>query len=1191
MAHEQSITITREGKHYNIPSVVEGEKVSNKEAEDYAVKTKNLGKAYKDIPTAVEAAKKRSASFDWEDVEPEQASNEQGWEDVTDERPIQASAEEGWTDVGVEEQPQVPVDEPEPYPVDIDVEDPTPAIRGLGEVALQMGTGFAAAVPATAAGAIDAIKSGDPNSFVNTFMEIQEALTYIPRTEKGTEYAQNLQEFVHMYSEKVDEYLVEPNLEQGNVLMATVGKTAGEAMLLLAPLARVGKKGPAAPVSARVTAEKAISGKAEPKPEAPLEGELMPREEILTKEEVDTLMRHEEPVGRQIEGEWSEFGGELEAPQRALEGPRPEADVVPIEEAALKRTVKDIEVREIEPEIIEVSDPYVEGGPLAGAKIIDFSKMHPKQRGMIDPGVFAEGIKKLYKMIDQAEITNRIREKTQPLQAGSPEFSGIIKNYANNREVIREQQRQLNKELATFSKGERDVMLRSLEHPERRMELTPRQRELVEEMNKDMDTLGEIAVQMGILSNVRKNYAKHVVIDYLKDPAKAKRMFGEQYFKTWIKTGKRKYETLEEGEAAGIEYLTDFSVMSAARAELANTVYTKQFVNWVKNQDLGGGHRAIGIAGENVPGYVTINHPAFRETVFKYERTVTKDGKKHFVNKETNSVEIKGKTYPVNRGKVYIDGRIHKVDKGVKTLHKNIMVHPDLARPLKNLIESEDPNILLQGFLGAKANAMKVIMYNPAFHGMTVLFKQWPTLPVSQWHNPLKYYVEGYRLNKVAENRTDAIQHNVRFLGGRGYKQDIYGEIEVLRDNILHKVDPKLGNAFDKAGHFWHGTLLWDRIGDLQMGMYDHFWKKNYVRDVKKFKKETGKKPNAEEAARIKEDAKYTAGEFSNLIAGAFGREDFGIGWRNFLNSVLFSRSYTMSNLRLAKYGVGVMPKHLIGQMKATRGLDKADAARAFTGLAVATLFKDLFLFFGTLHGFNYALTKMNDIPDKNGNIGGHYGWDNEPGKEWKIAMDVKENGQVVYMGSPFRAARDILEIGVQPRMLLANKRNPVFTTVTQWVENRNWKGKTILKDGDDWYEHIAETSKHLAKGLTGFDTMYSTFSPDDESWRNRYRFLGLQVSHGAPGGMRAGNIRQIQREQQQEKDIILAQATEHIKRGREDEAITLMIDNSFTKGEIEGFINRSTDPYATMLKNLDLKGMYRRATPEQRKRLDEIKF
>jgi len=783
-----------------------------------------------------------------------------------------------------------------------------------------------------------------------------------------------------------------------------------------------------------------------------------------------------------------------------------------------------------------------------------------------------------------------VRMTTQPLQAASAQAAATAKNLANNLEVIKEKQRIFAKDMLKISTSDSTKMLRSIEDPKLFKELPVEQQQAVTEMRYEMEeVLGPLAVQLGILGKVRKNYAKHVVLAFLKEPTEAKRVFGEKYFKTWIKTGKRRYETFEEGEAAGIEYLVDFRVMGAARAELERAIYSRQFVNYVKGESLGGGEPAISFPGEEIPGYVTVNHPAFQEKTFIIKKYINHNKKKHFFRGD--EVKIEGKNYSVADNGITINGKFRKVQKYTDVMIRPIKVHPDLAGALRAVLETEDPNILMSGFLHTKAAAMKVIMYNPLFHGMTVLFKAWPTLPPSQMYNPLHDYINGYKKNQKEGTRIDAIKHNVRFLGGRGYTQDLYGEIETIRENFLHKLDPRLGDSLEKFGGFWHGTLLWDRIGDLQMGLYSRKTSEILKREVSLFKKENNREPSAEEFKDLEEDSKYQAGEFANLIVGAFGREDFAAGYRNFLNTVLFSRSYTMSNLRLTKYGIGVTPKHLVGQMKNSSGLSKAELADAFRGMAVATLFKDMFLLFVTLQGANYAITKMEDIPDQYGNTGGHFSWDNEGDKKWKMAIGQKENGQVVYMGSPFRAARDIAEIVLKPRELAANKRNPVITGIMQYLENRDFKGDTILKDGDAWYEHIASTGKHYTKALTGWDTTFSTFAPDDESWRNRYRLLGLQISHGTAGGPKVDTLYRIQRQQQEEKDLIMTQATDLTKRGEEEEAIKLLLDNKMTGGEVASFMMRSRHPAANMLKNLNFSNLYYKATPEQKEVLEELNW
>jgi len=63
MAHEQSVTIQVDGKWHNIPSVINGKKVSQAEAKAFAMKNKRLGKSFATVKAAVAAAKARSESF------------------------------------------------------------------------------------------------------------------------------------------------------------------------------------------------------------------------------------------------------------------------------------------------------------------------------------------------------------------------------------------------------------------------------------------------------------------------------------------------------------------------------------------------------------------------------------------------------------------------------------------------------------------------------------------------------------------------------------------------------------------------------------------------------------------------------------------------------------------------------------------------------------------------------------------------------------------------------------------------------------------------------------------------------------------------------------------------------------------------------------------------------------------------
>lgn len=63
MSHEQTITVEVDGKWWNIPTVIDGKKVGEKEATDYALKSgKNFG-SFGSLPEAENAARTRSEGF------------------------------------------------------------------------------------------------------------------------------------------------------------------------------------------------------------------------------------------------------------------------------------------------------------------------------------------------------------------------------------------------------------------------------------------------------------------------------------------------------------------------------------------------------------------------------------------------------------------------------------------------------------------------------------------------------------------------------------------------------------------------------------------------------------------------------------------------------------------------------------------------------------------------------------------------------------------------------------------------------------------------------------------------------------------------------------------------------------------------------------------------------------------------
>lgn len=1106
---------------------------------------------------------------------------------------------------------------------------------GIGETAVSLGTGFLGALPGAFAGMYQAIKDKDINSYTDAFKFVQQFYTYEPKTPEGKVAeeitAKMFQSLSKVIAQEIEERI--PEDKQKSNLAELFTQTVSESLPILLPFMFKGK-----------AAEKgkwdkggdgAPSGTA-PKGEPPLEGEVLPRETppALTKQEPPAI---EGEIIKATPEQIAELAADKKAlvksgEQKLLTGPEevapkyellpkntPEAKVIDFELAKAKKdTVAEFyDWKDIEEIILE--DPYKKGGTLetpdpttpGGTKLYSGIPVDPIVQGIRD---VAKGLGKVWEVVDESVGMREWRKFARPLQAGEPFVAAQVKDFANLKRVHSKKRIDQLAELDKINSVNRELMIRAIEDPALRTKLSPELNQALDNLIKENEALSQEALDLGIIGNIRKPYAPHIIKNISKGPF-SERLLKQGYIKTGVRpAGTRIHETFEAGEAAGVEYVKDIKAMVDINYQLKDAIIGRHFVNYVKQWKISTGEELVGFPGQEVPGYVTINHPAFQQKTYIQRDYISYKGKNKYIKDDKLSID--GKTYTVVNKQVYIDGKNYQVESRPDVITKDIKVHPDIAGPLEAVLKADDPNIITKVIIKLKAATIGIIMYNPMFHNFTVFSKMVPTLPGAGFGkmiwNPEKvigkevydqlspaqkllsrtwfsdYFVGNY-LKANEANVVDAMRHNVVPLGGRGYRADLYGEIEPVKKNILRNfaVTEKMGKAVEILGDFWHGTLLWDRIGDAQLGLYNRYTIEFTDRAIQRFIKDNRRPPTDVEVSKLREDAKFLAGEYSNTIVGVFGREDFGHAWRNFLNTTLFSRSYTMSNVRLAEYALGIMPKHLTGQMKT---LGPLEAQKIFTGYSATLVAKDLFLMLGTLYGLNYAFTKYNNIPDKNGDYGGHFPDMNEPGKELYIALGEKEDGTVVYSGIPFRAARDIFEMAIKPTTLWNNKLNPSIKVLIEELTNRDWRGKEIRLDGASIPELMLQSSEHIAKGLTGFDTMYDTFDPDDESWRNRYRFLGLQISHGAAGGMSIGNLKSIQREQQSQKDLVMQDALDHMKRGKEEKAIKLLLDNNLI-GEIPGFVVRSKDPYASALINMNIKSLYLHATPKQKEALDKIQY
>src|SRR6202012_5272764 len=362
----------------------------------------------------------------------------------------------------------------------------------------------------------------------------------------------------------------------------------------------------------------------------------------------------------------------------------------------------------------------------------------------------------------------------------------------------------------------------------------------------------------------------------------------------------RKYLTTEETEGAGSKrfgtaanVVRDIRTLPLATMRLREAVAGRALINKIKEIGARTGEDTV-VEGHEPAGsphqWFTLDHPSF------------KTWRPKFITDE-------------------LTGKIEAAkDQNGETVFERvpIYVRSDFEGPLKAVL-SRDTGKVYNALMDLKGKAMMTIMYSPLIHNAVEWGRALPAMPGKVL--TLRVYFEGNRAKRDPETMTEAIMHGLVPIGHQGGYQDITSIAG--HDNIkagrswtakalgavpgLFSRDAKeaVYRAVDRMGDVWHNTLLWDRVGDLQMGLYtnlrDQMLRKGYAPDT----------------------AQYAAAHFANRYAGALPIEAMSGMARKIANLTLFSRTYTLGNLGAMKDVLTGLPRDVQAQIEQTGGIEQ----------------------------------------------------------------------------------------------------------------------------------------------------------------------------------------------------------------------------------------------------------------------------
>lgn len=670
----------------------------------------------------------------------------------------------------------------------------------------------------------------------------------------------------------------------------------------------------------------------------------------------------------------------------------------------------------------------------------------------------------------------------------------------------------------------------------------------------------------------------------------------------------RKYLTAAETETAmkealgdetkngtDVQLVKDIRTMPMALTRLEQAIGGRSLVDEIK--EMGKATGAATVQNSKGEGYFTIDHPAFT----RYQPRLF--------------MGIDGKWNPVNdpAGDPIFD----KVP---------LYISKEFEGPLKAVL-SQDSSAVYKALMDIKSKSMGMIMYSPIIHNAVEWGRALPAMPGKV--ATFRIYFEGNRLKNDPVQMKEAIDAGLVPIGSRFFNQDINSIIEQpnltpgrswtakLLGGLVGKVNEGAGNAvktaIDNAGDFWHNTLLWDRVGDLQAGLYGN------IRDQAM---KNGMDPQAAQAV---------AAHIANRFAGALPMESMSNAARKMANITMFSRSFTIGNLGVMKDMLAGMPSDVYSQLARDVGETQADkASKAVRNKAIAAFVLDVGLMYvgnsilqDTLdklmrdktmdqiaHGYvdrwNKLMTRHAESPWELLNLPKDLEElsstaTNEPGKQNRIlwSKDPK-TGTAYYMRIPTgKIGEEFQGWLTSPLDMARRKMSPLVSPLVDIYKNEDYFGHPIYDKDARGISGAAESASkavgHLFQAQIPGESIKSAYhlltgTSQDKSLEEMKTFgplAGLTFSKGYPGGPEAGILAASSRRHEAEISGALPQIKEAVEGGDVKKAQEIMDNLGITPRERTLLIRHYEHP-ENKVNPRTMRKFEQTATPEEKELMEE---
>lgn len=340
-----------------------------------------------------------------------------------------------------------------------------------------------------------------------------------------------------------------------------------------------------------------------------------------------------------------------------------------------------------------------------------------------------------------------------------------------------------------------------------------------------------------------------------------------------------------------------------------------------------------------------------------------------------------------------------------------------------------------------------ILLAIPTFHAVTAGGRIAPAAINLPRNNLLRFSRSAREAMNNRAEMQDMMQHGVVFWPRRGTM-----EPSGARAGFIEKALKEHGLGGVYEGYQWfHNDLLGGAVNWMATSYYQ--WRLNQLKEAH---------PGALSAKQL-DTYKTMAGRDASLAVANLAKEEGTRSWFRLLGSLAFSRGLQVNTIRMATRALegdkmleAVARKNGMSVEQAREVMQKN---KRFLG---RQLVKDYLAMQVIANAINYFTTEMEDEP--NGVKGGHFVWENQGSDkgQWFLPTNIfikaetdekgEQTGRGIYISTPFRSARDIVEYAILPYeimmgaelRLLKNKMSVPLKWTQETLQGKDWAGRPI---------------------------------------------------------------------------------------------------------------------------------------------------